>query len=125
MDECGNTSVASSAALAEELAEIRDAFDRRYADLTRVFDYYCACSPVTTKAAFSVSADNYMALKDCADIDPTAHCTVEECDNIFTVCNFESGKKNAVSPATTTEDKALMRFVFLECLTRIAVARFR
>lgn len=109
--------------LDEEIAEIKTAFAKRYADILRVFDFYCASSSIVTKAAFSISENCYNRfLQECRIPDDSTACTVEECSRIFVACNYESDK--TTQEAEINEDKALMRHEFIECLVRIAVARF-
>lgn len=115
--------VQAGESLEEEIAEIKAAFSKRYADILRVFDYYCASSSIVTKAAFSMSENCYNRfLKECMITDDSTNCTVEECGRIFVACNFESDKTTQESEIN--EDKALMRHEFIECLVRIAVSRF-
>ena len=108
----------------DELEDIRKAFAGRYATVLRLFDYYCACSSILTKAAFSISQNSYnLMLQETGIPDETTACTFDECKKVFIVCNFEADKKSEQSDMN--EDKALMRYEFIECLVRMAHARFK
>ena len=108
----------------DELEDIRKAFSARYADVLRIFDYFCACSSIVTKAAFSMSQNSYnLFLQETEIPDDDTACTFDECKKIFIVCNFEADKKS--DQADMNEDKALMRYEFIECLVRMAHARFK
>lgn len=110
--------------LDEEMMEVKESFSQRYPVVMRIFDYYCACSSSTTKSAFSISENNFIRfVQDCGISDDSTACTAAECSKIFIVCNFESDKATATSDAN--DDRALMRFEFMECLVRMSVARFR
>ena len=92
--------------------------------MLRIFDYYCACSSATNKSAFSISENNFNRfVSDCAIADDSTACTASECSKIFIVCNFETDKTSAANEVN--DDRALMRYEFMECLVRMAVARFR
>ncbi|KAH8088855.1 hypothetical protein JL720_6823 [Aureococcus anophagefferens] len=108
----------------EELEEVKEAFLSRYGTVLRIFDYYCACSSATNKSAFSISENNFNRfVSDCAIADDSTACTASECSKIFIVCNFETDKTSAANEVN--DDRALMRYEFMECLVRMAVARFR
>ena len=64
-----------------------------------------------------------MLLQDLSIPDEATACTFEECKKIFIVVNFEADK--TTTQADINEDKALMRYEFLEALVRMAHARFK
>lgn len=111
----------SPEAVNAEMNEIKDVFLKRYGMLLRMFDYFCLIAGAVGKAAFAVSENSYTKMLNDTHV-PDAHCSIEDCGKIFIVVNFETDKKSA--DADVNEDKALMRHEMLECLVRIAVAKF-
>eukprot|EP00628_Pelagophyceae_sp_CCMP2097_P001027 CAMPEP_0184096594 /NCGR_PEP_ID=MMETSP0974-20121125/10366_1 /TAXON_ID=483370 /ORGANISM="non described non described, Strain CCMP2097" /LENGTH=2022 /DNA_ID=CAMNT_0026399433 /DNA_START=181 /DNA_END=6248 /DNA_ORIENTATION=+ len=110
----------------DELLEAKSSFLKRYRQCLWLFDYYCACSSTTSKQAFSMQENAYLRfVSDCKVTEKAATekaLSAQDCGKIFIICNQESDKTSAL--ASLNEDKALMRFEFIECLTRLALGRF-
>mmetsp|Transcript_13233 Transcript_13233/g.20160 ORF Transcript_13233/g.20160 Transcript_13233/m.20160 type:complete len:383 (-) Transcript_13233:290-1438(-) len=106
---------------AEALAELKALFQARYRAVISAFDYYCVVSNLTGSAGFSIQQNQYMSFVQDCDI-PDKNCSVEAISQIFVAVNFESDKGSM--EADVNEDRALMRFEFVECMIRIAAKKY-
>jgi len=112
------------AGIAEELEETREVLMLHFAMIARLFNYYCCLQPDNDEAMFSMKFNAWATL--CRDLklsnQKSKYCKPADCDNVFVATNFEEQKDGALADAN--DDLALMRFEFLEALTRVALLKF-
>jgi hypothetical protein len=112
------------AGLKEELDETREVFSRFFPMLCQLFNYYCALSIETDESLFSMKFNSWTSLVRDLGLasKKSKYCKPADCDNIFVATNFEEDKDGDL--ADTNDDLALMRFEFLEALTRVSLLKF-
>jgi len=112
------------AGLKEELAEVQEVFAKWYPAVTRIFNYYCCRSSEIDESVFTLNFNSWRLLvKDFGLASyKSKNCKPTDCDNIFIATNFEEDPESAMGEAN--DDNALMRFEFLEALTRVAMLKY-
>ena len=64
-----------------------------------------------------------MQVRDCGLASKKSKwCKAADCDNVFVATNFEEAKDGEL--ADTNDDLALLRFEFLEALTRVSLLKY-
>lgn len=117
----------------KELVEIKQAISRAYPVLYNAYYYFCVTGTDIGESAFSMSFNQWTEfLKDSEIPHPKSkNCNMANCDNIFVVSNFEEEKSNLTKKeaaaqkllAKENDDRALMRFEFVEAVVRLAIAK--
>jgi len=126
----------------DELEEVKEVLFKWAGPLLRMFDYYCLLGAVSNNnnenSAFSVGENSYYSM--CSDLRLVdgKKCSKGFLGRTFIQVNVESdagGGDGFGAPAKgaaelqaqnfVNEDRALMRFEFLEALVRIAVCRYK
>ncbi|KAK3251875.1 hypothetical protein CYMTET_38797 [Cymbomonas tetramitiformis] len=117
----------------KELVEIKTAISRAYPVLYNAYYYFCVTGTDIGESAFSMSFNQWTEfLKDSEIPHPKSkNCNMANCDNIFVVSNFEEEKSNLTRKeaaaqkllADENDDRALMRFEFVEAVVRLAIAK--
>ena len=110
-----------------ELAEIKDVMFKHRELIYSTYSYYCAMGE--SHDGFVMGALEYNAwLRDCGIPDEESRaCRAGDLDTIFITTNFEekSSKHSEQSVINAANvDRALMRFEFLQCLVRVAIAKY-
>jgi len=118
----------------DEMDEVKEVLFDWAAPLLRIFDYYCLLGSAATNTndngAFAVSENSYHSLCNDLQFVDKRKCTKAYLSNVFVQVNVEvdDGKKDDKTAAAqnfVNEDRALMRFEFLEALVRIAVNKYK
>ena len=109
--------------LDDELSEVRETFALRYALVLRIFDYYCAASTHTTKAAFAMTENLFNRFVYETGVADDRTLRRDECSKIFIVCNLETDGATAAT-AKANDARSLMRYEFMEAIIRMAVSRY-
>ena len=109
--------------LDEELREVKAALGARYAEVLRVFDYYCAQNGgmIEGNAAFAIGQNAYSKFLADAGLHDNARLTVETTSRIFVEVNVETQK--GTIEADLNEDRGLTRFELLETFVRFATTK--
>ena len=112
-----------------EMAEIREVLAQHMHALYPLYAYYCATgSPSDAHDGFALGRQTYFDfLRHVNAIDEDSkYCTVSALTSIFIAANYEaqnvSVEQRELNRANS--DGALMRFEFLQCLVRIAIAKY-
>jgi hypothetical protein len=102
------------------LLEIRDEVFKEYNVMQYAFDYY---SSVTSGGdGFVVKLNTYKLFLDECGIPDNDTCTWKDLDTMFLSTNVEEDGDSAEGDAN--DDRALMRFEWLEIIIRIAFAKY-
>ena len=109
--------------LDEELREVKAALGARYAEVLRVFDYYCAQNGgmIEGNAAFAIGQNSYSKFIADAGLHDEK-LTVETTSRIFVEVNVETQK--GTIEADLNEDRGLTRFELLETFVRFATTKY-
>jgi hypothetical protein len=113
--------------------EVKEVLFAWAAPLLRMFDYYCLLGSATTNTndngAFAVSENSYHSMCNDLQLLDKKKTTKAFLSNVFVQVNVEvdDGKQDKLAAAQNfvNEDRALMRFEFLEALVRIAVNKYK
>ena len=106
---------------AGELVEVEACMRRVHSTIVDAFDTYGAAG---SGNPFAIQLNSYSDfLDDCAIEDQdSASCKGRDLDTIFILSNVEADKKSEESKVN--EDRALMRWEFVEAVVRIALAKY-
>jgi hypothetical protein len=128
----------------DELEEVKEVLFAWAGPLLRMFDYYClqgaAASNSNDNSAFAVSENAYHGM--CIDLKlvDKRKCTKSFLSNVFVQVNVEADDgggggtgngppdpsvKQVAAQNFVNEDRALMRFEFVEAIVRIAVCKYK
>ena len=91
-----------------------------YLTIMQSYGFYAVCSGGNT---FTVKLNSYLDfLNDCQIPDDTPGASPKNLDTLFIVTNLEEGLDK--QEAKTNDDKALMRFEWVEIIVRIAMTKY-
>jgi len=109
-----------------ELGEIRDAMYENHTIIYTAYTYYCAIRDEGDGYAMGLFAF-FTFLRDCRLIDnDSKFCNSRAYESIFLAANVEE-KANTVEQRElnrANDDCSLMRFEFMQCLVRLAIAKY-
>ena len=105
----------------EELQEVKAVLWDCYSIIMDAFEFYSVMG-TSLSAAYTIQSNAFNDFVDDCKITDMDKCKRKDIDTIFIVANLEEDKQSKVNKAN--DDRALMRFEFLECVVRIAVAKF-
>eukprot|EP00798_Chlamydomonas_sp_ICE-L_P023775 gene23775-9334_t len=103
------------------LQEVHDVLLHNYQVWYSSFLYYGARS---SSDPYHMSLNSYTSFLDECQIADSESQFIKrsDCDTVFIVCNFQPDKKSM--EAQVNVENAMMRFVFLEALVRLAIAKY-
>ncbi|KAK3259440.1 hypothetical protein CYMTET_31563, partial [Cymbomonas tetramitiformis] len=106
------------------MKEVKGVFKEHYDIISRLYTYYSITGGGTGAGAFSMKLNAWSRfIKDCDIIDPKSErCKSQDIDTAFVATNFEEGDNDDLND--DNDDQALMRFEFIEILTRVAVMKY-
>jgi len=128
--EAGPDGLDQEAALDQELAEVHAELAKHETAIYNGFAFFCVGAAVG-EAAYSLKPNSFKLF--CGDCEVNdEYLKQDECDKIFVECNVEEeadddsggGGKRAQAMAEANDDGALMRFEFLEAVTRLAIGKY-
>eukprot|EP00753_Platysulcus_tardus_P018514 PLAT6892.2.p1 GENE.PLAT6892.2~~PLAT6892.2.p1 ORF type:complete len:639 (-),score=187.45 PLAT6892.2:151-1980(-) len=102
-----------------EMAAVRRLLVEHFAALKDIFKLYSARMS-SSYDLFAIGWNSFTDLVITCDI-PCEACAIKDLDTIFIAANV---KKSKELKQTRNPDRALARFEFLECLVRIAIAKY-
>jgi hypothetical protein len=107
----------------DELYEVRDVIWECYNTIMDAYEFYSVMG-TSMSSLFTITLNSYSDfVGDCNIPDAKSKtCKRKDLDTIFIVANVEEDKSSKVNKAN--DDRALMRFEFLECVVRIAVQKY-
>ena len=107
----------------EELYEVRDVIWECYDTIMDAYEFYSVAGS-SISSVYSITLNSYSDfVADCKIPDNKSKtCKRKDLDTIFIVANVEEDKSSKVNKAN--DDRALMRFEFLEVVIRIAVQKY-
>ncbi|KAK3240414.1 hypothetical protein CYMTET_49742 [Cymbomonas tetramitiformis] len=110
--------------VAETLQNVFDVFKDRYILICQIYFYYSVTGGKVGESAFSMTINQWNKIvKDCKLVDPKSkHCKQADIDMAFTITNYEEDGNDDLNDAN--DDLALMRFEFVEILTRVAILKY-
>ncbi len=105
----------------EEMAEVRQVLWNCYSTIMDAFEFYSVMG-TSVSQAYSIQLNAFSDFVDDCKIADNRTCKRKDIDTIFIVANLEEDKK--AKSAKINDDRALMRFEFLDCVVRIAIAKY-
>ena len=105
----------------EEMKEVRQVLWSCYSTIMDAFEFYSVMGTSVTQA-YSIGLNAFSDFVDDCKIVDKATCSRKDIDTIFIVANLEEDKQSKTNKAN--DDRALMRFEFLDCVVRIAIAKY-
>ena len=105
----------------DEVKEVRAAVWKSYSVIMDAFEFYSVMGTSLTQA-YTIQSNAFNDFVDDCKITDMATCKRKDIDTIFIVANLEDDKQSKTNKAN--DDRALMRFEFLECVVRIAIAKY-
>ena len=114
--------------LAQEMNEIREVLSEYSSVLYSAYSYYCAEESCHDGYAMGLPA-YFVFLNDIKVVEEdSSHCSANHLESIFLATNIEDKGSN-IDFATrdlnrVNSNEALMRFEFMQCLVRIAIAKY-
>jgi len=113
-----------AAGLKEELQETMEVFQEYGAVLARTFNYYTCGQTEADDSMFTLKMNAWGQLSRDMGFanNKSKFCKTADVDNVFIAANFEEDADSSLGQ--TNDDLALMRFEFLEALTRVALLKF-
>jgi len=125
----GNEVDAAGASESVEIAEIKDVLCRHRDVIYRCFQYYAALGAINERGdGYSIGIEDYEAFfRKCRLHDEKSPaCKAADLLDIFHTTNEEEGTglKEDSEMNAVNADKALLRFEFLQCLVRVAIAKY-
>eukprot|EP00943_MAST-04B_sp_MAST-4B-sp1_P009198 g9198.t1 len=107
----------------EELYEVRDVIWECYDIIMDAYEFYSVAGS-SLSSCYTITLNSYSDfVADCKIPDNKSKtCKRKDLDTIFIVANVEEDKSSKVNK--TNDDRALMRFEFLEVVIRIAVQKY-
>ncbi|WIA12059.1 hypothetical protein OEZ85_012136 [Tetradesmus obliquus] len=115
-----NKSNAAGKSDKQALQEVHDMLKRHYQVFYSTFVFYSNGG----NDPYHMSLNAFTTLLDDAGIPDPDSLSIKrsDCDTIFIVCNFQPDKN---SPDVAVNDEhAMMRFEFMECIVRLAIAKY-
>jgi hypothetical protein len=110
----------SGSTFEEEVKEIKQEIWEDYPTIAASFDFYAVCSGGN---GFIVKLNAYNDfLGDCEIPDKNMSSTSKALDTVFIIANLEDGLD--AQESKSNDDKALMRFEWVEVIVRIAIAKY-
>ncbi len=118
----------------DEMDEVKEALFDWAGPLLRMFDFYCLQGAASTNSndttAFSVSENCYHSM--CVDLQfVDKKCSKAFLSRVFVQVNVEAEDENGTDAKgraqqnMINEDRALMRFEFIEAIVRVAVQKYK
>jgi hypothetical protein len=105
----------------EELKEVKDVMWSCYSTIMDAFEFYSVMGTSLTQA-YTIQMNAFNDFVDDCKITDLQTCKRKDIDTIFIVANLEEDKQSKINKAN--DDRALMRFEFLDCVVRIAIAKY-
>ena len=105
----------------EELKEVKEVMWSCYSTIMDAFEFYSVMGTSLTQA-YTIQSNAFNDFVDDCKITDKGTCKRKDIDTIFIVANLEEDKQSKVNKAN--DDRALMRFEFLDCVVRIAIAKY-
>jgi len=110
-----------------ELTEIRDVLFEHHQVLFTAYTYYCAIRDEADGYAMGLPAF-FSFLRHCRLVDPDSkYCSPSALESIFRAADVEDKATNTLEQRELNRlnhSSALMRFEFLQCIVRVAIARY-
>jgi hypothetical protein len=105
----------------EEMKEVKAVLWNCYSIVMDAFEFYSVMGTSLTQA-YTIQSNAFNDFVDDCKITDMATCKRKDIDTIFIVANLEEDKQSKTNKVN--DDRALMRFEFLECVVRIAIAKY-
>ena len=107
----------------DELYEVRDVIWECYDTIMDAYEFYSVMG-TSMSSLYTISLNSYSDFVDDCNIPDSKSktCKRKDLDTIFIVANVEEDKASKVNKQN--DDRALMRFEFLEVVVRIAIQKY-
>ena len=105
------------------MSSVKEVLHRHKVPLIKAFNFFACCQSGNPLLQALNEYTEFIVKADIADPE-SKFCKTSDLDTIFITANFQEDKKMAQNSKQVNNEKQLMRFEFLECVIRTAVAKY-